>query len=158
MGALEASRGMDTVQVASSAVPIPGPIVEQGVRVAMTDPRVRAAMTDPGTRVAMTDQVVRAAMVDQGTEWTMAGTPPPQILLGKSTTSGGALWSGLCELLDLSGLWSGLCELLDLSGLWSGLCELPGALTLGGAREALLPEGAVSEQAPEGAVSEQAPA
>ncbi len=105
MGALEASRGMDTVQVASSAVPIPGPIVEQGVRVAMTDPRVRAAMTDPGTRVAMTDQVVRAAMVDQGTEWTRRVPPPPQSSWGSPQPLGGRSGVGLCELLDLSGLW-----------------------------------------------------
>ncbi len=57
--ALEASRGMETVQVASRAVPVPGPTAEQGVR---------AAMKDPGTRAAMADQGIRAAM---------AGSPPP---------------------------------------------------------------------------------
>ncbi len=71
VGALEASRGMETVQVASRAVPVPGPTAEQGVR---------AAMTDPGTRAAMADQGIRAAK---------AGSPPPQkkTILGKSTTT-----------------------------------------------------------------------
>ncbi len=34
---VEASRGMETVQVASRAVPVLGPTAEQGVRVAMAD-------------------------------------------------------------------------------------------------------------------------
>ncbi len=34
---VEASRGMETVQVASRAVPVPGPTAEQGVRAAMED-------------------------------------------------------------------------------------------------------------------------
>ncbi len=59
MGALEASRGMETVQVASRAVPVPGPMAEQ---------RVLATMADPGTRAAMADQVI---------PWAMVGSPPP---------------------------------------------------------------------------------
>ncbi len=63
----------------------------------------------------------------------MVGSPPapPNIFLGKSTTSGGrsgadsvSSWTGLCELLERSGLWSGLGALLERSGLWSGLGEL----------------------------------
>ncbi len=38
LGALEASRDMEMGQVASRAVPIPGPTVEQGVQVAMVEP------------------------------------------------------------------------------------------------------------------------
>ncbi len=34
---VEASRGMETVQVASRAVPVLGPTAEQGVRAAMED-------------------------------------------------------------------------------------------------------------------------
>ncbi len=45
------------------------------------------------TRAAMVDQGTRAAMADTGTPWAMAVSLPPQIFLGKSTTSGGgALW------------------------------------------------------------------
>ncbi len=51
MGALEASRDMETGQVASRAVPIPGPMVDQGARAAMKDP---------------------------GTPWAMVGSPPPK--------------------------------------------------------------------------------
>ncbi len=70
-GALEASRDMETGQVASRAVPVPGP------------------MADPGTRAAMADPVIRGAMANQGTPWAMVGSPPKKISLGKSTTSGG---------------------------------------------------------------------
>ncbi len=38
MGALEALRDMETGQVASRAVPVPGPTVEQGAQQAMEDP------------------------------------------------------------------------------------------------------------------------
>ncbi len=105
MGALEASRDMETGQVASRAVPVPGPMVEQGIR---------AAMVYQGTRAAMVDQGIRVG----------APPPPPQNFLGEVHNLWGALWSGLCEFLDRSGLWRGLGELLDRSGLWSGLGEL----------------------------------
>ncbi len=74
MGALEASRGMETVQVASRAVPVPGPMAEQ---------RVLATMADPGTRAAMADQVI---------PWAMVGSPPPKKnLLGEVHNLWGAL-------------------------------------------------------------------
>ncbi len=57
MGALEASRDIETGQVVSRAVPVPGPKVEPGSR---------ATMADQGSRAAMVDQVIRAAMADQG--------------------------------------------------------------------------------------------
>ncbi len=97
MGALEASRDMETRQVASRAVPVPGPMVEQGVRAAMVVPGTRAAMVDQRSRAAMVDQGSRAAMADPGFPWAMAGCPPQKKLLGKSTTSEGAL--------GRSGLW-----------------------------------------------------
>ncbi len=53
MGALEASRDMETGQVASRAVLVPGPMVEQGSWAAMADPATRAAMADQGTPWAM---------------------------------------------------------------------------------------------------------
>ncbi len=53
MGALEASRDMETGQEASRAVPVPGPTVEQRARAAMVDSGTRAAMADPGIQVAM---------------------------------------------------------------------------------------------------------
>ncbi len=117
-GALEASRDMEAGQVASRAVPIPGPMAEQGSRAAMADQGIRAAMADQGTRAAMVDPGTRAAMPDPETQAAM----PDQGTRG--TPLAMALCSGLCELLDLSRLWSGLGELLDLSGLWSGLGEL----------------------------------
>ncbi len=62
VGALEASRDLEPGQVASRAVPIPGP---------MAEPAVRAAMVDLGTRAAMADQATQAAMADQRTPWAM---------------------------------------------------------------------------------------
>ncbi len=77
VGAFEASRDMETGQVASRAVPVLGPKVEQGAWPAMTEQGDRAAMADPGTSWAMADQGTLWAMVDQGTTWAMAGSPPP---------------------------------------------------------------------------------
>ncbi len=87
MGAMDTSRGMKTGQVVSRAVPVPGPMVEQGVqaamadqgcRAAMADQGIRAAMADQGTRAAMADQEIRAAMADLGPPWAMVGSPPKQ--------------------------------------------------------------------------------
>ncbi len=47
MGALEASRDLETGQVASRAVPVPGP---------MADPETPAAMANQGARAAMAEQ------------------------------------------------------------------------------------------------------
>ncbi len=66
MGALEASRDMETGKVASRAAPVPGPTVEQ---------RARAVMAEQGTR---------AAMADPGTPWAMEGSHHPKNVLGRS--------------------------------------------------------------------------
>ncbi len=110
MGALEASRDIETGQVVSRAVPVPGPKVEPGSRAAMADQGSRAAMADQVIRAAMMDQVIRAAMADQGPPWAMVGSPHQKMIYWRSL--GGAFWCGLCELLDRSGHWSGLGELL----------------------------------------------
>ncbi len=47
-GALEALRDMETGQVASRAMPVPGAMVEQGSQAAMEDQVIRAAMADQG--------------------------------------------------------------------------------------------------------------
>ncbi len=79
LGALEASRDLEPGQVASRAVPVPGPMAELAVQAAMVDLGTRAAMVDQGTQAAMADQGTQvaladqAAMVDQGTPWAMVG-------------------------------------------------------------------------------------
>ncbi len=50
MGALEASRDMETGQEASRAAPVPGPTVEQGARASMAGEGIRAAMVSPPPR------------------------------------------------------------------------------------------------------------
>ncbi len=72
VGALEASRDMETGQVSPRAVAVPGPMVEQGARAAMVDPGTQAVMADPGTL------------------WAMVGNPPPPKLF---FARGGALES-----------------------------------------------------------------
>ncbi len=57
MGALEASRDMETGKVASRAAPVPGPTVEQRAR---------------------------AVMAEQGTWAAMEGSHPPKNVLGRS--------------------------------------------------------------------------
>ncbi len=94
--------------MASRAVPVPGPTVEQGVRAAKADPGTRVTMADLGipwtmvdlgTRAAMAEQGTRAAMAnldipwalaDQGTPWVMAGSPPNSFSWG-DCCQGGAL-------------------------------------------------------------------
>ncbi len=68
-GALEASRGMETGQVASRAVPVPEPTVEQEVWAVMADQGFRAAMTEQGFRAAMAEQGAWAAMADSRIPW-----------------------------------------------------------------------------------------
>ncbi len=102
MGALEASRDLETGQVASRAVPVPGPMVDPGTPAATADPGTQAAMVDPGTQgtmadhgvwAAMAEQGARAAMADRGAwEASMAGGPPPQTFLGETLHLWGALW------------------------------------------------------------------
>ncbi len=55
MGTLEASRDMETGQVASRAVSVPGPMAEPGARAATADQGTWAATAGPGTRAAMAD-------------------------------------------------------------------------------------------------------
>ncbi len=82
MGALEASRDIETGQVASRLVPVPGPMVEQGSRAARPDPGTRAAMPDPG---------IQGATADQGTPWAMVGSPPKTFSWGSPQPLGGTL-------------------------------------------------------------------
>ncbi len=80
-------KDLETGQVASRAVPIPGPMADPGTPTAMVD---QAAMVDPGTPAAMADQGARAAMANQGARvamaeqgaWdaSMAGSPPKKFL------------------------------------------------------------------------------
>ncbi len=56
MGALEASRDLEPGQVASRAVPVPGPTAEPGYRAAMADQVPWASMANPGIPAAMADQ------------------------------------------------------------------------------------------------------
>ncbi len=67
MGALESSRDLEPGQVASRAVPVPGPTAEPADRAATVDLGTRAAMADQGTQAAMADQATQVAMADQGT-------------------------------------------------------------------------------------------
>ncbi len=55
--------------MASRAVPVPGPMADQGTPAAMAD---QAAMADPGTPAAMAEQGAWDA--------SMAGSPPPLFL------------------------------------------------------------------------------
>ncbi len=64
-------KGLGDLQVASRAVPFPGPMAEQGVRAAMADLGTRAAMADQVTRAVMADLGTRAAMADQVVRATM---------------------------------------------------------------------------------------
>ncbi len=95
VGTLEASRDMQTGQVASRVVPFPGPMVELGSRAAMADQGTRAAMADPGTWAAMADLGTWVAMADQvigPTPWAMVGSPPPPTFSsGSPQPLGGAL-------------------------------------------------------------------
>ncbi len=125
-GALETSRGKETAQVASRAVPVPGPTVEQGVWAAKADPGTRVTMADLwipwtmvdlGTRAAMAEQGTRAAMAnldipwalaDQGTPWVMAGSPPKKCIgeiavRGRSGSADAWRHSGSAELDGASG-------------------------------------------------------
>ncbi len=93
MGALEASRDMETGQVASRAVPLPGPMEEQGAgtRAAKADPGARAAKADPGTRWPwrirglMADPGTWVAMEDQGSRrpWRIRGLGWPWQIQGQ---------------------------------------------------------------------------
>ncbi len=115
-------------QVASRAVPVPGPKAEQGVW---------AAMVDLGTQSAMVDQGTQAAMVDQGT---LVGSPPPKKLLNWTVPAGtNVSWTGPAEA-KVS--WTGPAE---AKVSWTGPAEAKvswAGPTLGGALEALTLVGA----------------
>ncbi len=83
--------------MASSAVPVPGPMADPGTPAAMAD---QAAMADPGIPAAMSDQ---AATADPGTLAAMEGSPPSTFSWGSSPSQGGvqepwkASWTGPAE-------------------------------------------------------------
>ncbi len=78
MGALEASRDIETGQVAYRAVPVPGPMADPGTRAAMADPGTRAAMADQATRAAMADPV-QLTFVSAGPVQFSASRAPPRV-------------------------------------------------------------------------------
>lgn len=67
VGALEASRDMETGQDTSRAAPIPGPMVEQGTRF------FRSFVPAYLTTITTADLGTRAAMVGQGSPVAKAG-------------------------------------------------------------------------------------
>ncbi len=103
--------------MASRAVPVPGPTVEQGVWAAKADPGTRVTMADLwipwtmvdlGTRAAMAEQDIPWALADQGTPWVMAGSPPKKCIgeiavRGRSGSADAWRHSGSAELDGASG-------------------------------------------------------
>ncbi len=59
-------KDLETGQVASRAVPVPGPMAAPGTPAAKADPGTQAATADPGIPAAMAEQGARAAMADPG--------------------------------------------------------------------------------------------
>ncbi len=55
-------KDLETGQVTSRAVPVPGPMADPGTQAATAD---QAAMADPGTQAAMADPGILAAMAEQ---------------------------------------------------------------------------------------------
>ncbi len=117
-------KDWETGQVASRAVPVPGPmadqaamadpripaamaergaraaIAERGARAAMAERGARAAMVERGAREAMADRGVREAMADRGAwEASMVGSPPPPNFLGET------LLRGVLRRRRRSGFW-----------------------------------------------------
>ncbi len=115
-------KDLETGQVASRAVPVPGPMVDPGTPAAMAD---QVAVADPGTPAAMADpatmaeQGARAAMAEQGAwdasmaeqeaweamadrgawEASMVGSPPQKKILGET------LLRGVLRRRRRSGFW-----------------------------------------------------
>ncbi len=94
-------KDLETGQVASRAVPVPGPKADPGTQAAKADPGTQAAKADPGTPAATADPGTLAAtadpgtlaaMADPGTQVAMEGSPPKNFL-GKAPHLRGALRS-----------------------------------------------------------------
>ncbi len=98
-------KDLETGQVTSRAVPVPGPMADRGTQAATADPGTQAATADPGTQAAtadpaateglgteeaMAERGARAAMADRGTQAAMEGSPPPKFSWGSSPSQGGA--------------------------------------------------------------------
>ncbi len=64
-------KDLETGQVTSRAVPVPGPTADPGTQAAMAD---QAATEGPGTEEAMAERGARAAMADRGTQAAMGGS------------------------------------------------------------------------------------
>ncbi len=56
-------KDLETGQVTSRAVPVPGPMADPGTQAATAD---QAAMADPGILAAMAEQEAWEAMADRG--------------------------------------------------------------------------------------------
>ncbi len=99
---LEASRDMETGQVASRTVPVPGPTA------------------DPGTQAAMSDLGSPWAMADQGTPWAVSPPPPKKMSWGDRCPGGlGALWKhGRLRALWKRGGLRALWKRGGLGALW----------------------------------------
>ncbi len=67
-------KDLETGQVASRAVPVPGPKADPGTQAATADPGTQAATADPGTQAATADLGTLAAMADPGTQVAMEGS------------------------------------------------------------------------------------
>ncbi len=71
-------KDLETGQVTSRAVPVPGPMADPGTQAAtadqaaMADPGIPAAMAEQGARAAMADPGILAAMAEQGARAAMA--------------------------------------------------------------------------------------
>ncbi len=65
-------KDLETGQVASRAVPVPGPMADPGTQAATADPGTQAATADPGTQAATAEQGAQAAMAEQGARVAMA--------------------------------------------------------------------------------------
>ncbi len=57
-------KDLETGQVASRAVPVPGPMADPGTQAATADPGAQAAKEDPGTQAATEDPGTQAATED----------------------------------------------------------------------------------------------
>ncbi len=71
-------KDLETGQVTSRAVPVPGPMADPGTQAATADPGIPAAMAEQGARAAMADWAamadpgILAAMAEQGARAAMA--------------------------------------------------------------------------------------
>ncbi len=75
-------KDLETGQVTSRAVPVPGPMADRGTQAATADPGTQAATADPGTQAATADPGTQAATADPGTQ---AATADPAATEGLGT-------------------------------------------------------------------------